>query len=240
MTISHNVLEDISEYAIRMDWDVAFDGRSKGNRHLHRVNRIVIYRDAQEGGKTDISIAGGWLHDLGLVKGNKGHCFAGAELAERYLAGLGIDAEDISQVTHCIEAHDGEVRARTVEAMIIHDADTIDKMGPFGYIRHVWKLSLVEDFTPSQLVKVVGNHISERKSMLYFPSSKDIVKDFDRTLEAFLSDGETAEEVTRVIADRAFQGIPSERVAEMIIENSTVDENFQDSVRSQMAIDYLP
>lgn len=239
MTISRDMLEDIRDYAIRMDWDVAFNGKSRGNQHLHRVNRILVYLGTLEDGRTDISIAGGWLHDLGLIKGNKGHCFTGAELAGEYLAGLGINPEDISQVEHCIEAHDGEVKAKTVESMIVHDADTIDKMGPFGYIRHVWKLSLVEDLTPSQLVSIVGEHISERESMLYFQVSKSIVANFNRTLKVFLSDRKIAEEITRVVAEQASRGIPSEKTARMIIKNSTVIKNFQDSIRSQMATDYL-
>jgi uncharacterized protein len=239
MTISQDKLEIIMDYAICMDWVVAFDGKSKGNQHLHRVNKIVIFLAEHEYADYEICVAGGWLHDLGLVKGNKGHCFSGVEPAKEYLLEIGVDPEDVDRVTHCIEAHDGEVEAKTPEAQVVHDADTIDKMGPFGFIRHIWKISLIEDLRGAELLDFVRNHIEERESKLYFTFSKELVKDLNRILDSFLSDRDSAIAIIDAIVEQASQGITSEKVAEMIIEEHDVDEDFLDTVKSQMAVDYL-
>jgi hypothetical protein len=222
-----------------MDWVVAFGGKTGGNQHLNRINRIVTFLAEQENARMDICIAGGWLHDLGLVKGNKGHCFAGADLAKEYLTEIGVDPEDMEEVAHCIEAHDGETEALTTEAKVVHDADTIDKMGPFGYIRHVWKISLIEDMSPSQLMDIAGLHITDRESMLNFSFSKELVNDLNKSLDSFLSHRDLAREITELIMEQASRGTLSEKVAELILENPSVDEDFKKSVKSQMAVDYL-
>lgn len=239
MSISQETLEAIREYAIHNDWNVAFGGKSKGNQHLHRVNKIVDHLGKEEQARMDICVAGGWLHDLGLIKGNKHHCFTGAELARTYLADLGVDSEDVQQVAHCIEAHDGEIGARTVEAKVVHDADTIDKMGPFGFIRHVWKISLVEDLDAEQLLDKVASHIAERKSRLYLEASGEVVENLHRTLEAFLEDREIAKKVTETVAECASKGIPSEDTAQILLGGSVLEEDFRDAINCQMATCYL-
>ena len=239
MTISQEILDVIKEYAVHNDWYLAFEGKSKGNQHLHRVNRVVIHLARREGARMDICIAGGWLHDLGLVKGNRHHCFTGAELAREYLEGLGVDPEDIQQVVHCIEAHDGEVIAGTLEAKVVHDADTIDKMGPFGFIRHVWKISLVEDLDAERLVDTVAEHIAERRSKLYLETSIKIVGEFHRILESFLEDRETATKVVATVVDCASKGIPSEDTAQMLLEDPTLEKDFRDTIICQTATCYL-
>jgi HD superfamily phosphodiesterase len=240
MTIDADKLEVIMDYGICMDWVVAFDGKSKGNQHLHRVSKIVEYLADLEYARHDICVAGGWLHDIGLIKGNKGHCFSGVEPAKEYLTEIGVDPEDIEMVAHCIEAHDGEIEAETPEAKVVHDADTIDKMGPFGFVRHVWKISLVEDFEPEEMVRFVSEHLEERRSKLYFTSSADLIKEFVDILETFLEDKESARRVVESISKGAAEGVPSERVAEGLYGDSTLDEDFCETIKKQLSVNYLP
>ncbi len=239
MTISEEALETIRNYAIHMDWDIAFEGRSRGNQHLQRVNKIVVHLAVHEKARLDICVAGGWLHDMGLVKGNRHHCFRGAGLAREFLQGLGIEPDLTESIVHCIEAHDGEIEAETSEAKVVHDGDTIDKMGPFGFIRHVWKMSLVEDMEMKELVRFARNHIAERESHLYFQRSRDLIKGFNTALDEFLSDEVTSERIARTISDSAFKGIPSEKVADIILKDPSPSIKFRESAKSQMVVDYL-
>ena len=39
--ISKEQMEKIKEFAIELDWNLAFGGRSKGNRHLFRIVKIA-------------------------------------------------------------------------------------------------------------------------------------------------------------------------------------------------------
>jgi len=239
MAISEEALETTKDFAIHMDWDIAFDGKSKGNQHLQRVNRIAVYLADIVEARKDIAVAGGWLHDIGLVRGNKYHCLTGARLAREFLEGLGLEQEDIEQIIHCMEAHDGEIIAETPEAKVVHDADTIDKMGPFGFIRHTWKMSLVEDFTTKQLVRFVERHIAKRESNLYFQESKDLAKEFNSALSDFLEDEVTSERIAKIITECASKGIPSEKAADIVLKDPSPSVRFRDSVKSQMIVDYL-
>jgi HD superfamily phosphodiesterase len=239
MTIGMNELEVIRDHAIHMDWDVAFDGKSRGNQHLRRVNKIVVFLAGRQKARLDISVVGGWLHDIGLAKGNKRHCFTGVPLAREFLADLSVDQDDIERVVHCIEAHDGEIAAETPEARVVHDADTIDKMGPFGYIRHVWKTSLIENITPRELAQFVRRHVAERESNLYFEISRNLARKFNSVLNEFLADEVISERIVSIISEGASKGIPSERVADMVLRDSSPSIRFRESIKSQMVVDYL-
>lgn len=239
MTVSEEALESIRKHAVHIDWDLAFKGRSKGNRHLHRVSRIAIHLAERSKARIDICTAGGWLHDIGLVEGNRHHCFTGAQIAQSYLAELGIDPREIEQIVHCIEAHDGEVPARSLEAKVVHDADTMDKMGIFGFIRHVWKISLIDSLSTDEMLNSVPEHIAERRSKLYLHISREIVRGLDNRLSAFLRDRAVAGEVVELISKKAFQGIPSEGIAEELIKNSRLGKEFLESIKSQMTLAYL-
>ena len=38
-------INEIKNIAVYLDWNVAFDGKSRGNRHLFRVNKIVSVKE---------------------------------------------------------------------------------------------------------------------------------------------------------------------------------------------------
>ena len=43
------VIQRIKRDAIKLDWDVAFGGKARGNRHLFRINKIIKYLLTKEG-----------------------------------------------------------------------------------------------------------------------------------------------------------------------------------------------
>ena len=203
MPLSDDILEQIEVYAVHMDWDMAFDGKSRGNRHLFRVNKIAWHLHDLEGGDLDIILAGAWLHDIGLADGNEGHCFKGVLIAKKFLEELGVDDDSINRILHCIEAHDGEVEATTVEAKVVHDSDTIDKMGPLGAIRHAWKMANMEGRRrlSLEIIETLPIHLAERHGRLYFDSSRKIVDKYHRAMGDFFRNRELAR---KIITHRLF------------------------------------
>lgn len=239
--MTDSVLKKIEEYAVHMDWEMAFEGRSKGNRHLFRVEKLSRFLHKAEGGDIDIIIAGAWLHDIGLVEGNKGHCFKGAIIASQFLEGLEIDRETISRITHCIEAHDGEIEAETTEAKIVHDADTVDKMGPLGAIRHAWKMANVDyhSYTVDELLEFLPEHLAERRDNLYLESSVALADRYQPVMENFFKQKEIAHNIISKVMDSARQGVPSDVIVERLLDKGELSEDFLEALGEQSKLDFL-
>ncbi|KYK29931.1 MAG: hypothetical protein AYK23_04875 [Candidatus Proteinoplasmatales archaeon SG8-5] len=241
MPISDLVLEKIEEYSIFVDWNMAFAGKSMGNRHLFRVNKIAMHLHDQEGGDIDVVLAGAWLHDVGLVEGNEGHCFKGMRIARELLEKLGVDEGTITKVLHCIEAHDGEVEATTVEAKIVHDADTIDKMGPLGAIRHAWKMANIAEkrYTALDLLEMLPDHLAERQAKLYFESSRKLVDKYHRAMREFFVNREMARKVIHRVIDMARDGVPSDVIINKLLADESLPVEFLEALEEQSTISLL-
>ena len=99
-------------------------------RDLYRA--LVI---AEDEGDVDYSILipGVLLHDIGFCSPDcrrLGHDVAGSRLAREILTELGFGKETQEAVAHCILAHKGMAALpETREAMILYDADVLEKAG---------------------------------------------------------------------------------------------------------------
>lgn len=241
MGITPVQMKKIQDFAIHMDWDVAFDGKSKGNMHLFRVNQLAKYLHEMEDGENDIIIAAAWLHDVGLVEGNLGHCFKGAKIARNFLGETGLDYQTILRIVHCIEAHDGEIEATTIEAKVVHDADTVDKMGPLGLIRHTWKLANVDYkiFTVEELMTFIPKHLQERRDNLYLDSAIALADRFADAVRDFFKDKDNAHIVLREICLMAKEGVPTEVAIERMRKKGLLNFEFQMALDEQLLLSFL-
>lgn len=171
-------------FAIDTDWNKAFKRKSKGNMHLFRVARNAIIISKGLKADTTITEAGAWLHDTGLTKGAFAPALAYKKEVITFLRKIKVCEEDIKKILHCIEAHDGRTRARTLEAKIVHDADTLDKMGPIGVIRETWKRSS-EGWTSDKIALHLQKHLRRRISNIYTKKAKKVAKRLDKKLISF-------------------------------------------------------
>jgi len=232
-------MEKIQEYALHMDWDMAFEGKSRGNRHLFRVNQLAKYLQKMEGGDRDVIIAAAWLHDIGLVHGNANHCFKGAKMARNFLGELGIDYDTIMRIVHCIEAHDGEIEARSLEAKVVHDADTLDKMGPLGIVRQTWKLLVLNAYTVEELLDVLPSHLQKRRDNLYLYSSVALADRHALIVRDFFEDRAGAARVLHYIGKLAKNGLPTENVVESMRNEGLLTEEFSNALEEQLLLTFL-
>jgi len=184
-------LEKIKEFAVDIDWNHTFDGKSKGNMHLFRM--VNLCKELAEKisknncpNLVDLSIleAGSWLHDTNLEINIVGDTLANKIKVKRFLQDIGIASEDILQIIHCIEAHDGRVKAKSIEAQLVHDADTLEKMGPLGVIRETWKRSQL-GWTSETIAKHLPEHLNKRKNNLYTEIAKNKAEELSQYLEDF-------------------------------------------------------
>lgn len=186
--LNQNQLTKIKEFALEIDWNLSFGGKSKGNMHLPRVVNLAkdFCKTLSMNNKIDASIleAGAWLHDTNLEIDIAGETLANQNKVESFLQQIGVGTKDISQIMHCIEAHDGRVKAESMEAQIVHDADTLDKMGPLGAIRETWKKSQL-GWNSEKIAKHLPEHLEKRKSNLYTEEAKKRAEELSQYLGDF-------------------------------------------------------
>jgi len=108
--------------------------------HIERVERTCIRIHEKEGGDLQVIRLAALLHDVGIVREHEeggNHAEYSAEIAQEFLAENGAEAELIDHVTSCILTHrfSRGMRAETIEACILQDADRIDALGAVGIFR---------------------------------------------------------------------------------------------------------
>lgn len=128
-----------------------------------------------------------YLHDIGRVIRDEGHNFASAKLAKPFLKKIGLTNEETNAILHAVSVHTLEEidKAKTIEAKILFDADKIQILSVYGFIRVTFfviykrkmKLDKAVEFMWKYVKTVWENYIqtSVAKKMLE-PEVKEIEK----------------------------------------------------------------
>lgn len=251
--LAEGTLEKIAVFAEKMDWWVAFGGKSAGNKHLERVARLAAYLAEREpDADTSICRAGAWLHDIGLTVDPKGPASLGNPIAESFLLSLGekdVDAETRGRILHCIESHDYGVPGKegveptTVEARIVHDADALDKRGPLAVIRETWKLvNSGMDLSAEEVLERLQRHFAQpAPDFLLTQSGRHLAEKIDAlygdAFRQFFEDKEKALLILSGIMKWAKEGLTSEEIVSRLGEQ--YDDAFSQALQSQIAQKYL-
>lgn len=215
--IPRNVIDQIKKQAVKADWQVAFGGKAKGNRHLSRVVTIAKFLAEKEDARPDVCEAGAWLHDIGLVDGNDDNPAKIRAYAESLLTDLPLDSQTRARIADCAETHEGTEEAVCREARVVHDADALDKMGMLGVIRHSWKIvNLIKpNSNPDEVFLILREHLAERERKLYTITAKRLVRVLNEPLQPFFANQARAVELLAMIIDSAKTGIVADEIANM-------------------------
>lgn len=110
--------------------------------HIHRVYNIAVNLAKDTNNKADLYIIklGALLHDIADWKFNGGDINVGAMVSRDFLKGLGVDEEIIEHVADIVKnisfKGSGEKsQMKTLEGMIVQDADRLDAIGAIGIAR---------------------------------------------------------------------------------------------------------
>ena len=109
--------------------------------HFKRVVRTAKQLAIAEKAKLEVVVPAAWLHDLvWIAKDDPRRAQASqlsANAAIQYLADCGYPERHFQEIAHAIEAHSfsAEVRAKTLEAKVVQDADRLDGLGAIGIAR---------------------------------------------------------------------------------------------------------
>jgi len=237
--INTNIINEIKMHAVDVDWNLAFGGKSKGNRHLFRVNKIARFLAQKEKANIDITIAGAWLHDIGLAVGDDKEPEKIRKIAEKFLKSLNLSTEEIQQIADCVESHEGTVTPKSLEAQIVHDSDVLDKMGPLGVVRHTWKVTnlINKNAQSEEILSILKSHLQWRESRLFTPTAQHLAHKFDCILDSFFNDKRVALSTISQIKLLAQEGFTTERIVRRLIKGRK--DEFAQAITRQVKCEFL-
>lgn len=228
----------IKERAITLDWNVSFNGKSFGNRHLERVQKIATHLQQAEGGDEFIVAAGAWVHDVSLASGNDNDSNLVRNETRKFLLQFNLEENLADEISEAVACHEGDIDALTIEAKIIHDADAIDKAGILGVIRHIWKttnLIKMRILDSKQDLIELRNHLEARDQKIYTKSGRKLMNSLNSTLASFW-DNEDTMTFMKLVSKAAMEGEISDEIAKkMILSTPTHSE----AISNQLQCKYL-
>jgi uncharacterized protein len=109
--------------------------------HVERVVKNARRLGQREGASLAVVVPAAWLHDIVTVRKDspdrgRASTLAAAE-AVRLLQQMTFPSELIPAIAHAIEAHSfsAAIEPRTLEAMVVQDADRLEALGAIGVAR---------------------------------------------------------------------------------------------------------
>ncbi|MFN5910183.1 MAG: HD domain-containing protein [Bacteroidota bacterium] len=119
-----------------------FSGEGTGHdwHHIERVYNTACYLQEQEGGDREIIELAALLHDISDHKLNGGELNKGGAVASEILKELNYPEERIARIAEIIDgvSYKGALvpdSMKTIEGMIVQDADRLDAIGAIGIAR---------------------------------------------------------------------------------------------------------
>jgi len=211
------LLKKIAKQAVKLDWEKAFDGKSYGNKHLFRVNKIAKYLQRKEGGNEFVVLVGAWVHDVALAYGNDSNPRIVRKQTKKFLESFkNLTTKKMDRIIECATNHEVGGGNLSLEAQIVYDADVVDKSGMLGVIRHIWKMTnLLENriLDKKNDVVVLEKHLKNREQKLFTKTAKSVVRKLNKGRDIFFLDKMFAREFVLTTSKMSNKGIISDRIS---------------------------
>ncbi len=234
--INQNSISEIKKLGIKIDHDMSFGGKSKGNKHLSRAVKIAKFLALKMKADKKIVESGAWLHDTALPTGDDYDYDKNKKIVMDLLSSINISDFDKGFIAECVASHEGTENPKTLEARIVHDADVIEKLGILGIIRHTWKLTNLKEINPVMItdldVEKIINHIEWRSKRLQTPIAKRISKYLNISVSK-----KEAKVIISLASKLADQGVITEKIA--IVLRGYLNQKQKEMLKEQINLSYL-
>ncbi len=235
--LDKKTLSKIKKLALKIDWDDAFSGKSKGNRHLFRVVKIAKFLANKTGADKLIVEAGALLHDVPLPSGDDYNYKKNKKIVIKLLKQFDLTKSEQEKIAECVASHEGTVSPKSLEAKIVHDADVLEKSGILGIIRHTWKLTnlgrIKYNNINDKVVQEILHHINQRSKKLQIPQSREI----NRYLNNIPLSKTQLKKIIQISSKLAKKGVITEKIASILSKQLTPYQKRM--LNSQLTLSYL-
>jgi len=140
----------------------------------------------------DVVVLSAILHDVGFYSPErKDHADEGAKIAEKYLAEHGYPSDLVEKVVHAVKVHAGPLAfgPRSMEAKMLQDADTIDKVGALSIATFLLNYGS-KKMMPKQALEEMKKDMAKRLRWYYktmnTPEGKRIVGEGCNYIRTFI------------------------------------------------------
>lgn len=145
----------------------------------------------------DVVFAAVWLHDLGVFIGHRpeskeelqhwDHVEYTVRRVPEILNRVGFPAEKIPHVQSVIRTHQPKDEPRSMEAVVVRDADILEQLGCVAVLRSVVKVGRDTRYTLfSDVVPVLESAVNDLPAKLRLPSSQGLAEAKVSMLRLFL------------------------------------------------------
>lgn len=234
--IKQKKIKEIKKLGIKIDHEMAFGGKSKGNKHLFRTVKIAKYLAVKIKANLLIVEGGAWLHDTALPTGNDYNYKNNKKIVMSLLSPIDISQTDKELIAECVASHEGTENPKTLEAKIVHDADVLEKLGILGIIRHTWKMTNSNQINPNlikdQDVKKILEHIKWRSKKLQTPIAKKIARYLNVPINK-----KDARVIVSITSSNSINGVITEKIA--ILLHKYLNQKQKEILSEQLNLSYL-
>lgn len=238
--LEKKLIREVKKSAIEADWNLAFGGKSYGNHHLERVNKIAKFLSKSEKANELVSLISAWLHDVPLIAGLDTNPQKNKQTLKKFLTQFTFEEKLKRKIIEAAINHESGEDLSSLEGKIVHDSDVLDKSGMLGVIRHAWKTTnLIEKRLLSGAgdLNYLESHLKAREAKLFTTSAIKLAKKINASREAFFTDREFAEKILEIISKLAMKGKTSDQIANYLIRK--FHHPSLDSLKSQLTCSYL-
>ena len=117
-------------------------------QHTLRVAQFGKVIAENETVDVELVLAACLLHDIAWfdtsAENNREHGRVGAEIAKPFLKSLGYNRKQVGNICYSIASHVDEDNPETLEARIVSDADSVDRVGPYRILQ--WCIADIHDY----------------------------------------------------------------------------------------------
>ena len=135
----------------------------------------------------DVLFAAAWMHDLGVFLGHRprdpaelarwDHVPYTIERTRELLAGWGFPLGKIDAVAEAIRTHQPKDEPKTMEAILLRDADILEQLGAVGLLRAVAKIGRDSRYpTFTSVLPVLQAAVGDLPQKLHLNSSRELAK----------------------------------------------------------------